>query len=327
MFTEVVNVSSVMDQLGLGPNGGLLYAMEYLESHAEEIIQLIQDRISSLLVDDKSNKGQPQPYLILDLPGQVELYTHSTCVQQILHRLAKALNLRLTAVQLVDAQYCTDANKFLSAALLGTATMIRLELPTVNVLSKVDLLAQLGELPFSLEYFTQCQDLHRLVPFLDQSTFSGDNHQNSDDDDDAIRNPNDTNDDEQWEIMEDPDYQKARQKTRSTQFFKKRAKLHLALSEVVEDFGLLGFMPLDITHAESVGRVLARIDKANGYVFTADAQRTSKAEDMFQCAVQAEDTIHESVADIQERIYQQRAALQRQQQQQQQPPASYVHRK
>ena len=158
MFTEVVNVSSVMDQLGLGPNGGLLYAMEYLESHAEEIIQLIQDRISSLLVDDKSNKGQPQPYLILDLPGQVELYTHSTCVQQILHRLAKALNLRLTAVQLVDAQYCTDANKFLSAALLGTATMIRLELPTVNVLSKVDLLAQLGELPFSLEHFTQCQD-------------------------------------------------------------------------------------------------------------------------------------------------------------------------
>ena len=27
-----------MDQLGLGPNGGLVYCMEYLEAHVEEII-------------------------------------------------------------------------------------------------------------------------------------------------------------------------------------------------------------------------------------------------------------------------------------------------
>jgi len=67
-------------------------------------------------------------------------------------------------------------------------------------------------------------------------------------------------------------------------------------------------MPLDIAHVESVGRVLARIDKANGCVFAADAQRMSKAEDMFQCAVQVE----ESVVDVHERICQQRAPSQRQ---------------
>ena len=119
-------------------------------------------------------------------------------------------------------------------------------------------------------------------------------------------------DDDEFDIADDPDYQKARQKTRRSRFFRKRAKLHESLAEVVEDFGLLGFLSLDITSAESVGRVLARIDKCNGYVFT----ESSVNEDMFQCAVQAESEVHESIADIQERL------VRKQQQQQQQQAQS-----
>ena len=131
---EVVNLSSVMDQLGLGPNGGLVYCMEYMEAHVEDIIKMIQERVATLEAQRDQTK---RTYLIIDLPGQVELYTHSTCVQNMMHKLSKVLDLRLTAVQLIDAHYCADATKFLSAALLGTTTMIRLELPMVSVLSKV----------------------------------------------------------------------------------------------------------------------------------------------------------------------------------------------
>lgn len=305
---EVINLTSVMDQLGLGPNGGLVYCMEYLEAHVEDIIEMIQERILS----EQQIQGKKQTYLIIDLPGQVELYTHSTCVQHMLQKLTKILDLRLTAVQLIDAHYCADATKFLSATLLGTTTMIRLELPMVSVLSKVDLLSQYGDLPFTLEFFTECHDLQRLVPFIDTG-----NLEQAEAEDDFKVAP------DEFDYADDPDYQKARQKTRQSNFFKKRAKLHQALAEVVEDFGLLGFVPLDITDAESVGRVLARVDKCNGYVFT----ESSVNEDMFQCAVQSE-SAYESVADIQERLVEHRAQRRQQQQQQERPsvpsPQNYV---
>lgn len=281
---EAVKLSSVMEETGLGPNGGLMYCMEYLEAHADDVVERIYNYILREIVDDHSSKQAP--YLIFDFPGQVELYTHSTSVQTLLWKLSTRLDLRLTAVQLIDAQYCTDASKFLSAALLGTTTMIRLELPMVCVLSKVDVLYNYGEdsgLPMQLEFFTECHDLDKLLPFIDNPSRLGD----------------DVEDDDEFDIADDPEYQRACQKRRQTPFFRKFKKLHAVLAEVIEDYGLLSFVPLSITSAESVGRVLARIDKCNGYVFT--GSEGSIQQDMFQCAIQSDST-YEALSEIQERL-------------------------
>jgi hypothetical protein len=45
-----------------------------------------------------------------------------------------------------DSHYVTDAAKYISILLLSLRTMLQLELPHINVLSKVDLLSQLGDL-------------------------------------------------------------------------------------------------------------------------------------------------------------------------------------
>lgn len=267
---DIVNIHSVMKETGLGPNGGLVYCMEYLENHIDTVIE----KVGALLHDGM--------YLLLDLPGQVELYTHSTCVQKLIERMVKAFDLRLTAVQLIDAHYCTDASKFLSASLLGTTTMIRLELPMINVLSKIDLLEKYGELPMSFDFFTDCHDLDRLVPFLD-------NMQNAN---------NEGGEYEDLSYVDDPDYQKALQRRKRSTFYKKYHKLHESIAEVVSDFGLLSFVPLDITKADSVGRVLKHIDKCNGYVFL---DKNNVSADMFDCAIQ-HDEIDNGVADVQERI-------------------------
>lgn len=275
---SVVNLSSVMKQLGLGPNGGLVYCMEYLEAHVEEVVEMIRARL------------EEDSYLIFDLPGQVELYTHGSAVPRLLQELVKVLDLRLVAIQLIDAHYCTEPSNFLSAALLGTTTMIRLELPTVSVLSKVDLLANYGPLPFSLEFFTECQHLDRLLPFLQGGNMNEQQEEN-------------WQDLELDDYTEDLDYQKARRRTRSSPFFRKHEKLHRALAETVEDFGLLSFLPLDISSAESVGRVVARIDKCNGYVFVA-SQKTSdaKTQGLFEVAARSDPSNYEAIADIQERL-------------------------
>lgn len=293
---EVVNLSSVVDELGLGPNGGLVYCMEYIEHHLDHVIGLIRARI------------RPGTYLLLDLPGQVELYTHCTCVQNILARLTKDLDLRLCLVNLVDAHYCADASKFISAALLSTTAMLRLELPAVSVLSKIDLVSQYGDLPYNLDYFTECHELERLVPFLDGvGGIAGGGDGIPGDGEDA------------W--YDDPEYVQARAKTRRSRFFRKRKRMHELLSEVVDDYGLLRYVPLDITDAASVGRVVAQVDRANGYVFVGGAsggkdgdtctstnnsgtETDDEVNDMFRCAIQTEGVGwgYEQLADVQEKF-------------------------
>ena len=49
-------------------------------------------------------------------------------------------------LHLCDAHYITDAPKYISVLLLALRAMLQLELPHINVLSKIDLLVQYGEL-------------------------------------------------------------------------------------------------------------------------------------------------------------------------------------
>lgn len=234
---EAVNLTSVMEQLKLGPNGGLVYCMEYIEEHIDTIVKTIEERIHSTTIITTSSSTtnnsinskevqtevQHRPYLLFDLPGQVELYTHSKCVQNIIQLLIIKLNLRLTAVQLIDSNYCTEPTKFISAALLGTTTMIRLELPIVNVLSKIDLLALYGDstMPFQLDYFMICQDLDRLIPFLSTSSDHPETKYHDDNNDDD--NDND--------YTNDPEYQRIRQKRLQSSFYKKYTKLHRSIGK------------------------------------------------------------------------------------------------
>ena len=126
---DLVNLSTVAEEHELGPNGGLLYAMEVLEKNIKWLVA-------------KMTKFQ-SCYIVFDFPGQVELYTHNGCIRNIVQHLLR-LGHRLTAVNLVDSHYCTDPSKFIAVMLTSLTAMIQLELPAVNVLSKIDLIEQYG---------------------------------------------------------------------------------------------------------------------------------------------------------------------------------------
>lgn len=54
--------------------------------------------------------------------------------------------MQLTAVHLVDSHLCSDASKYVSGLLLSLSTMLHLELPHINVFSKIDLIENYGKL-------------------------------------------------------------------------------------------------------------------------------------------------------------------------------------
>ena len=61
-----------MEELDLGPNGGLMYALELLDKQG---IDLFIGKIEQLI-----NEGN---YLLFDCPGQVELFTHHNSLYRI----------------------------------------------------------------------------------------------------------------------------------------------------------------------------------------------------------------------------------------------------
>lgn len=151
-ISTLITLSDVMDATKLGPNGGLIYCMEYLEKN----IDWLQSELAK-------QKGK---YLLFDFPGQVELYTHYKCVRNILAQLQK-WDYRLVSVHLVDSHYCSDASKFISVLLTSLSTMLQLELPHVNVLSKCDLIEKFGKLSFNLDFYTDVLDLGYLLDELE----------------------------------------------------------------------------------------------------------------------------------------------------------------
>lgn len=56
------------------------------------------------------------------------------------------VSVQLVTVHLVDSQCCSDAGKFISVLLTSLSAMVQVELPHVNVLSKIDLIEQYDKL-------------------------------------------------------------------------------------------------------------------------------------------------------------------------------------
>ena len=80
-------------------------------------------------------------YIIFDFPGQLELYTHMTVIGKLIEFL-QTLNFRICAIFVMDTQFMTDAAKFLSGTMAALSVMINLELPHMNILTKLDLLSK-----------------------------------------------------------------------------------------------------------------------------------------------------------------------------------------
>ncbi|XP_071737194.1 GPN-loop GTPase QQT1-like [Rutidosis leptorrhynchoides] len=152
---DLIKLGDVMNEHSLGPNGGLVYCMDYLEKN----IDWLESKLKPLLKDH---------YFLFDFPGQVELFFLHSNAKKVIMKLIKKLNLRLTVIHLVDAHLCSDPGKYVSALLLSLSTMLHMDLPHVNVLSKIDLIESYGKLAFNLDFYTDVEDLSYLQHHLNQ---------------------------------------------------------------------------------------------------------------------------------------------------------------
>ncbi|XP_012537753.2 GPN-loop GTPase 2 [Monomorium pharaonis] len=157
-ISELIKHEEVMTHFGLGPNGALVYCMEFLETNVKWLIAKV------LNLKDH--------YLIFDCPGQVELYTHHKSMSQIAENLNQNL-VRLCSVHLVDSHHCSDPGKYLSSLILCTTVMLQIGLPHVNIMTKFDEMKKFSDrLAFNVDFYTEVLDLKYLLEQLDENPFT-----------------------------------------------------------------------------------------------------------------------------------------------------------
>lgn len=284
-INKLISVRDVMVELSLGPNAAMLYCIEYLEKNVDWLIQELK-RVMEEQRQGKTGQiachgDQETPvgpvsagfeYLIFDLPGQVELSTNHPALKRILETLNKQLGLRFVAVHLTDATHITDASRYVSILILALRAMLTLELPHVNVLSKVDLLGQ--------SYISRSK---RSLDRCDPNSDDEDMQSNDDSDEDmdggageggraamGLRSELAFNLDFYTQVQDlsylrdllshpsGPD---------SSRRNEKFGKLNEAICELVEDFGLVSFETLAVEDRRSMFRLLQVLDKAVGYIY------------------------------------------------------------
>ncbi|XP_006865555.1 PREDICTED: GPN-loop GTPase 3 [Chrysochloris asiatica] len=75
------------------------------------------------------------------MAGQIELYTHLPVMKQLIHQLEQ-WEFRVCGVFLVDSQFMVESFKFFSGIMAALSAMISLEIPQVNIMTKMDLLSK-----------------------------------------------------------------------------------------------------------------------------------------------------------------------------------------
>ncbi|GBG26984.1 GPN-loop GTPase 2 [Hondaea fermentalgiana] len=256
-IADLIRLEDAMEELNLGPNGGIIYCLEFLETNIEWLLDILR----------KAMRGKARPYFLFDLPGQVEISTHHESLRNVMTRLIKELDLRLTAVHLIDAYHCSDPSKYIAAVFLALSAMLRLEMPHVNVLSKIDLVENYGALDFGLEFYATAQDLGHLLPLLRLNDGRAGSKTQPPSVQDAAAaaaaaaasaesDAKNTNMDKSAT---------AESVSKVSGFHKKFGELNEALVNLIDQYSLVAFHPLNIQDRTSVARLVKHIDVTNGF--------------------------------------------------------------
>ena len=271
---KLIRADEVAQKMSYGPNGALFYAMQYFIDNIEWFLDELGD------YDDD--------YLIIDCPGQLELYSHVSIMRTLVDLLQRQAGYRLVGLYLIDSQFLAEPSKFISGVLSCLTAMVKLELPHINVLSKMDLLKQSlplakapkpGHLGLSHGFFDA--ELEDLKDYdcgdeddgndgsgvaIKEREFGEEEEEEEEKDDDESGEDKDA-EGEREEILEhyttvDVPYLLGELDKETGPKFR---RLNEAIGQLLEDYNMVALAPLDITKDESLDALLIECDNATQY--------------------------------------------------------------
>ena len=142
----------------------------------------------------------------------------------------------MVSVFVVDATFVTDPAKFISGSLLALSAMISMQLPHVNVLSKCDLVEEA-----SMERVLEMESALQLWDVLGDHNSSFDSAA----------------------LSSSGNAQRSNTATRTREG--RWNRLTEAICSLLDDYSMVGFVPLNINDEDSISHVLLTVDHAINY--------------------------------------------------------------
>lgn len=217
---DLISLEDVMEEMSLGPNGGLIYCFEFLMENLDFLTDPLEEVTEDYLI-------------VFDMPGQIELYTHVPILPDLVKTLMRgSLNINMCAAYLLESTFVIDRPKFFAGTLSAMSAMPMLEMPHVNILSKMDL----------IKGNVAKRDMKRFL-HADATLVEDDPSRRVEDEDDGKK-------------VADP---AAKKNVMAGESFH---RLNKAVAQLIDDFSMVSFLKLDVQDEDSVGAVLSYIDDA-----------------------------------------------------------------
>ncbi|XP_014680087.1 PREDICTED: GPN-loop GTPase 1-like [Priapulus caudatus] len=121
---ETVNYKEVMKQYSLGPNGAIVTSLNLFSMKFDQVM------------DHLAKRSGECKYMIMDTPGQIEVFTWSASGQIITETLASAFP--TVIVYVMDTPRSVNPVTFMSNMLYACSIMYKYKLPFIVAMNKVD---------------------------------------------------------------------------------------------------------------------------------------------------------------------------------------------
>ncbi|XP_053174466.1 GPN-loop GTPase 1 [Scomber japonicus] len=123
---DTVNYKEVMKQYGLGPNGGIVTSLNLFATRFDQVMQFIE------------KKQHNHKYVLIDTPGQIEVFTWSASGTIITEALASSFP--CVVVYVMDTSRSVSPVTFMSNMLYACSILYKTKLPFIVVMNKTDII-------------------------------------------------------------------------------------------------------------------------------------------------------------------------------------------
>ncbi|KAG0224167.1 hypothetical protein B0O80DRAFT_402882 [Mortierella sp. GBAus27b] len=121
---DTVNYKEVMKQYNLGPNGGILTALNLFTTKFDQVLGFVDKRAPTL------------DYILVDTPGQIEIFTWSASGSIITDTLAATYPTMVAYI--IDTPRTTAPATFMSNMLYACSILYKTKVPFILVFNKTD---------------------------------------------------------------------------------------------------------------------------------------------------------------------------------------------
>ncbi|KAF4343922.1 GPn-loop GTPase [Fusarium beomiforme] len=130
---DSVNYEEVMKQYNLGPNGGILTSLNLFATKVDQIVNLLEKRAQP---DPEKPERKPIDRILVDTPGQIEVFVWSASGTILLESLASSFPTVIAYV--IDTPRTASTSTFMSNMLYACSILYKTKLPMILVFNKTD---------------------------------------------------------------------------------------------------------------------------------------------------------------------------------------------